>query len=232
MKRTSGGAFLLAIAIALLGDRGASAQNVLANPGFETNAVLNAAPVPGATGWSVFGNASTASANLDPVHGGIGSLRLAGGGNFSVPGGFQAFPASAGQVWDFQGFMLTNNALPANATFGLLKIVWGNGTMDLPPAAITFGTAAPAANPGIESAPTLNSTSALGAWQFTRAQGVAPAGTTTVTFFALFVDQSAGTGYFDDLVATNVPEPSSLALGGLVMCAGIGRRRRVLQRRD
>ena len=80
----------------------------------------------------------------------------------------------------------------------------------------------PPANPGIESLPQLNSTSALNTWQFTQAQGVAPAGTTKVEFFALFVDQSAGTGYFDDLAATQVPEPSSLALVGIASVAGAG----------
>ena len=108
--------------------------------------------------------------------------------------------------------MLTKGTLPANATFGLLKIVWNNGTSDLPPAGINFGTGVGPANPGIESLPQLNSTSAVNTWQFTHAQGVAPLGTTKVSFFALFVDQSAGTGYFDDLAATQVPEPSSLAL--------------------
>src|SRR4051812_39991114 len=60
--------------------------NELANPGFEADAALGSPPVPGASGWITFGNANTASANLDPVRTGIGSLRLAGGGNFGVPG--------------------------------------------------------------------------------------------------------------------------------------------------
>ena len=152
MKRASLGAFLVAIALALSVGRGTYAANTLVNPGFETDAVLNAAPVGGATGWSTFSNATTASANLDPVHSGIGSLKLAGRGNFSVPGAFQSFPASPGQVWDFQGYMLTPGTLPADATFGLLKIVWSNGTNDLPPAGINFGQAGPAANPGNECA--------------------------------------------------------------------------------
>ena len=67
-------------------------------------------------------------------------------------------------------------------------------------------------NPGIESLPQLNSTSTPNTWQFTEAKGVAPAGTTNVKLFALFVDQSAGTGYFDDLQASLVP-PTPSVLG-------------------
>jgi PEP-CTERM motif-containing protein len=216
------GAAVLALSIA------ASARAQLANPGFEADAVLNAGPVPGATGWGTFGNAATTSANTNPTHSGIGALRLIGGGNFSVPGAFQTFPASAGQIWDFQGYMLTPAALPANATFGLLKIVWSNGTSDLPPGTILIGQAAPVANPGIESLPFLNATSTPNTWQFTQARGIAPAGTTQVSFFALFVDQSAGTGYFDDLLAGQIPEPTTIAMFGLgtISCVLFGRRSR------
>ena len=66
------------------------------------------------------------------------------------------------------------------------------------------------ANPGIESLPQLNSTSAPNTWQFTQAQGVAPAGTTQVKVYALFVDQSAGTGFFDDLQASLIPANPSV----------------------
>jgi hypothetical protein len=127
--------------------------NELVNGGFETDAVLDAGPVGGATGWDTFGNAATASANADPVHGGIGSLKLTGGGGFGVPGAFQTFPASPGQVWDFQGYMLTPDQLPTNATFGLLKIVWSDGANDLAPEIINIGQAAAPANPGIELCP-------------------------------------------------------------------------------
>jgi len=218
---------LTAIIGALAADNRAVAVNVLANPGFETDAVLNAAPVGGATGWTTFGNSSTTSAPGFPVHSGIGSLRLVGGGNFSVPGGFQSFPANPGETWDLQGYMLTPNALPSNATFGLLKIVWSNGTSDLPPGIVNIGQAN-FANPGIESLPFLNSASTPNTWQFTEAQGVAPPGTIKVSFFALFVDQSAGTGYFDDIAAGQVPEPTTMALLGFgaVCCASLWRRNR------
>jgi hypothetical protein len=205
-----------------------AAANVLTNSGFETGAALGNPPDTGAAGWTTFGNANTASANLNPVRSGVGSLQLVGGGNFSVPGAFQTVPASPGQIWDLQGYMLTQNQLPANATFGLLKIVWSNGTNDLPPAQILIGQAGPAANPGIESLPILNAASTLNTWQFTQARGVAPPGTTQVSFFALFVDESAGTGFFDDLQATLIPEPTSFALvglGGVALFGALGRRR-------
>src|SRR4029077_2088496 len=96
-KRMNGGLWLFVTAagvLALSAGGGAYAANVLLNPGFETDAVLNSPPVGGATDWSTFGNSSTASSPLDPVHSGIGSLKLAGGGGFGVPGAYQTFPAS------------------------------------------------------------------------------------------------------------------------------------------
>jgi hypothetical protein len=171
------------------------------NPDFEIDAVMDSPPFPNVTGWSVFNGGTQASATLDPVHGGIGSLLLPGGGGFGVPGAFQTYPAKPGQIWDLQGFALTPAALPADATFGLLKIVFGDGAGDLVPAAVIIGQAGPAANPGIESLPQVNSTTTPNTWVFTHAQGVAPAGTVEVRLFALMVDQSPGTAYFDDLRA-------------------------------
>jgi PEP-CTERM motif len=212
-KRMNGGLWLAVTSagiLALLIGRGAHADNVLENPGFETDAVLNNPPIGGASGWGTFVNASTASAPGAPVHTGVGSLQLTGGGGFSVPGAFQTFPANPGDIWDMQGYMLTQSALPTNATFGLLKIVFTDGASDLVPGPISIGQAGPAANPGIESLPQLNSTSALNTWQFTQARGVAPAGTTQVKVYALFVDQSAGTGFFDDLQASLIPANPSV----------------------
>jgi hypothetical protein len=227
MQRITPWALAVIAIIGALSAGSPSAANQLANAGFESGAALGNPPAPGATGWMTFGNANTVSANLDPVRTGVGSLQLVGGGGFGVPGASQTFPASPGQIWDLQGYMLTENALPPDTTFGLLKIVWGNGTNDLPPAGILIGQAGPAANPGVESLPFLNSTSTPNTWHFTQARGVAPPGTTQVSFFALFVDQSPGTGYFDDLQATLIPEPSSLALvilGSVALAGGLRRR--------
>ncbi len=200
---------LAAMAFALISAPQAAA-NQLINAGFETGAVFGSEPFPGALDWLTFGNANSASADLDPVRTGIGSLQLVGGGGFGVPGAYQTFPANPGEIWDLQGYMLTENALPADATFGLLKIVFGDGVNDLPPGAIIFGQADAPAFPGIQALPFLNSASTPNTWQFTQARGVAPAGTTEVKMFALFVDQSAGTGYFDDLQATLVPADPGL----------------------
>src|SRR4051812_806131 len=182
-----------------------SAANELLNPGFEADAVMDSPPTPVVSGWSTFGNSNTASASLDPVHTGTGSLRLAGAGSFGVPGAYQILPANPGDVWDLQGYMLTKAPLPADATFGLLKIVWSDGANDLDPGTITIGQPGPTGNPGIEAVAHLDSASTPNTWQFTQARGVAPAGTTSVKMFALFVDQSAGTGYFDDIQATLNP---------------------------
>jgi hypothetical protein len=75
----------------------------------------------------------------------------------------------------------------------------------------------------------LNSDSTPNEWQFTQAQGIAPAGTTQVSMYALFVDESAGAGYLDDLVVTQIPEPSTFALLGLAsVVAAFGCRRRTV----
>lgn len=181
-----------------------SRANVLTNPGFETDAVLNAAPVATVTGWTDLDNAFTASANNDPVRTGIGSLQLnSPGGGFSVPEARQTFAASPGQTWYFKGYMLTTNALPAGPTFGLLKIVWrDSGGNDLAPGIVDIGVPN-FTNPGIESTPTLNNSSAINTWVLTEAKGVAPAGTVSVVLLPLLVDQFASTVFMDDLVATN-----------------------------
>ncbi|HXI72112.1 MAG TPA: Ig-like domain-containing protein [Verrucomicrobiae bacterium] len=203
MKKNSSIPSLACVAALALAAVTTHGQNVLTNPGFETDAVLNAAPMYFATDWTLFGPfAGTASANTDITRSGIGSLKLIANGGFSVPGAYQTLPAVAGQLWDLQGYMWTSNSLPAGNTFGLLKIVWSDGVNDLAPGTVTIGTAN-FANPGIESTPLLNSSSTPNAWHFTRAQGIAPAGTTQVKLFALNVDASAATVFADDLQATN-----------------------------
>jgi hypothetical protein len=195
---------LAAMAFALFATAHTSA-NELVNPGFEADALMDSPPTTIVSGWTTFGNANTTSASLDPVRTGIGSLRLVGNGGFGVPGAYQILPANPGETWDLQGYMLTQNALTGTSTFGLLKLVWSDGVNDLVPSTITIGQAGAAPNFGIEALPHLDSSSAPNNWQFAEARGVAPAGTTAVKMFALFVDGTAGTGYFDDLQATLIP---------------------------
>ena len=123
--------------------------------------------------------------------------------------------------------MRTEDPLPANATFALLKIVFQNAIgVDLIPESASIGIINNAF-PGIESLPFLNSGSPVNTWVFTQAQGVAPVGTAQVSLFAILVDESRATVYFDDLSANLVPEPAGCALLLIaVSCvAGLVRRR-------
>jgi len=194
-----------------------SIANVLVNPGFEADASIGNPPTTAVTGWSTsapVGSSVLTSSSPDPTHGGIGSLQLSGPGNGHVPVAYQTFAASPGQTWDFQGFMLVTNQLPANSTFGLIKIVWEDASNSvLSPGSAIIGNAVtngPAL--GIESQPYINNTSTPNTWIFTESEGVAPANTAFVQFFAINVDQSAAKIWFDDLNATVVPEPSGIAL--------------------
>lgn len=186
-----------------------AAPNVLLNPGFETDAVLDQEPFPGATEWTFQGNgvANTTSSPLDPVRTGIGSLQFVANGGFGVPLMRQEFPASPGQRWDLQGYMLTKDALPTGPTLATLKIVFvdafgGSGNdLQLGANAVIAGQADDVAFPGILALPQLNNTSAVNTWQFSHASGIAPPGTAAVRFFALVVDENPATAYFDDVQA-------------------------------
>jgi hypothetical protein len=167
---------------------------------------LDQPPVEGAMDWTHqgTGTTSTASAPLDPVRTGVGSLQIVGAGGFGVPLMVRTFPASAGQRWDLQGYMLTKETLGAGATFAILKIVFDDGLgadLQIDPALILTGEADAPAFPGIIGLPRLTSTSAVNTWQFSHAAGVAPAGTANVRLFALLVDENSATVYFDDLQA-------------------------------
>jgi hypothetical protein len=179
------------------------AQNLLLNPGFETDAFPNQDPLPFATDWNLAnpGEFNTVSAPGSPVHSGNGSLRITSVQTYGVPLALQTFPANPGEEYNLQGYMRIDNALTGD-TRAVLKIVFGPG--DLEPASISIGTADAEPFFGVLGTPQLNNTSTTGTWTFAEAQGVAPEGTTEVSFFAILVDAEPSEAYFDDLVATLV----------------------------
>lgn len=97
-----------------------------------------------------------------------------------------------------------DGAFPGGITFGLLKIVYRdiNG-VDLVPASASCGTLVMGMFPGVESAPILNSTlnPSQDTWIMTKAEGVAPMDTVSVTFFIILVDQDPAIMYADDVTA-------------------------------
>jgi len=192
---------------------GARGANVLLNPGFETDAVMGQEPVPIVSDWQTFNNGdkNTASAPNDPVRTGVGSLQLVGLGGFGVPLALQSFDAAEGQTWDLQAYIRVEEAFTAG-TRALIKIVFrdldaGDAGMDLQPAAVNIGVPDPDAMfPGVIPNPQVTSATAVGQWHLSRTQGVAPAGTDQVSFFALLVDETPATVYFDDFQAELVDD--------------------------
>lgn len=196
------------------------AQNLLTNGDFED----------GANGWTELFNG--AAVNSDYVRSGASSLMLEGTGAWSVPGAYVSLPANPGDVFNFQGYLGVDTQLvdPGALMVGLFKIVWSDGSSDLDPLVpdtALIGTPLTGTDPGIEATPLVDPSTPGSSWVFAEAQGTAPAGTTSVSFFALFVNGGVGTIYADDLVVTVVPEPQTYAaILGLLTLAFVAYRRR------
>jgi hypothetical protein len=205
------------------------AQNLLANPGFETGASVGAGDTQNIPGWGSFDNAYlTSSPNPAPVgpHSGVGSLKLFSGG---VAGVYQTFSASPGQIYNFSGFGLALSSDQIGTTaggasnFAVMKIVWFDGGTELQPVASDpnlIGSDETDSNPGILS-PEITASTATGAWLPYTAQGTAPATTTNVQVLALFVNvggananNDSGSAWYDDfsLSQVTVPEPATMSL--------------------
>lgn len=181
---------------------GFNTANILSNGDFETG---------DAAGWTGPGVASS----VFKKEGGYSLELNSVAGGFSVPTVFQSYPASAGQEFDFSGFMYTPGPLPANITFGLLKIVFKNASGDpLDPAAVSIGGYGVDPDFGAESTPVLDASSDVGVWIFTQVRAIAPPNTHSVEFFVINVDESQSSMYFDRLVAINVGASNLLANGG------------------
>jgi hypothetical protein len=187
--------------------------NVLVNPGFETGSAVGAPDSGGAAGWQSFGNVFSVS-SPNPVTAGprTGTGALKQFGTFpGVSGAFQLFATIPGDAWSITGFGLnaSSDAMQAD-NFAILKI--------------SFQDAGGTELLGIEST-RITISSPLDQWQSLSANGIAPAGTTQVGIFTLFIQPATngGSAFFDDITA--VPAPASVALLG-IGCLTMSRRRR------
>jgi len=184
----------------------AVAQNLLVDPGFETQ-----------TGWTLFNGAAYSQAYAHS-----GNWSMFDGTVNNVPGSYEQFPASAGMQFDLTGYGMTPTALAGSPAFGILQVSYfdssGNnlGTVETSP-----GNAKTSAQ--------INGGTTSGAWTFLdTGVATAPANTASIEAFTLYVDFSGNNQgvYFDDLSLVQVPEPSALVLLGLGGLMGVWARRR------
>ena len=185
--------------------------NLLTNGDFEYGSAFS---------WTTWAAATNAFAQS-----GTYSLQIAAVGGFTVPTAFQTVPASPGEEFSLSGYMYTASTLPADTTLGLFKIVFRDesGT-DLIPASISIGVpSGDPSYPGAESTPALNASSPVGSWVFSEAKAVAPPNTATVSAYAMNIDQSASTIYFDSIKAVKTVEIPEMGATGFFRIINSGR---------
>lgn len=200
-------------AAALLLTPTAAVANLLTDPGFESGT-----PVPsGIGGWGPFNGAEFST---EQAFTGTYSMKLLG--NNSVPGAFQALPASPGEVFTLTGYALAPQPLAGPADpFGGIQISFfdasGNdlGTVETPGAAAADFRGVN--NPAGEFV--------AGEWEFLSVTATAPANAVQIQAFPIYIDFSGNEQgiYVDDM--TLVPEPASLTLLGACGLALLFRRR-------
>lgn len=179
--------FLSLAALAAAG----SAQNLLANPGFES----------GLTGWTTFGpNVFSEPANPPAVtpHSGTNICKMFGQflGSFNVTGAFQSFPAQPGQVYQIDCWSRHFAFDPLAGT--------GGPNDNIAVMRIAFFDAGGVEISGAERR-ILDGTFPTSTWiDNAPVNGTAPAGTTTVQALILFIQPTVGTGaaQFDDVTFT------------------------------
>jgi hypothetical protein len=164
--------------------------------------------------WDAGGNSALVSVSSTYAQSGTFSLAVdsAGAVPFASPGAFQEnFAASAGEVWNFSGYILTPATI-GDSSFGLLKIVFKDAEgNDLVPEEATRGfIEANPDFPGIETTPRVTAATPAEEWIYVEAEGRAPSGTASVQLFALNVNEGVAPSvmYFDNLVATQTPVTS------------------------
>jgi hypothetical protein len=172
----------------------AVAQNLLANPGFES----------GLTGWVAFGNAYAEAANppqfVPRTGNGVVSMFGNWSGGFNVSGIFQEFATTPGQMWEMSSSARhwSGDAIPGvgapNNNWVVQKIAWfdaGN---------VEIG--------GVEST-ILDGTFTADTWHDAATiSGVAPAGTVKLQALILYLQPlfDGGAAHIDDVSLTN-PTP-------------------------
>lgn len=184
-----------------------TAQNLLSDPGFESN-------TPGAAGgiggWEFFNGAEFST---EIVRTGTYSGKFYTKDN--VPGAFEALPAAPGEVYTLTGWGYMPVALESGTVFGGIQISYFDD------AGTDLGTVE--AGPGTASADfQMFPGQPVGEWIPMSITATAPAGTTKIQPFGIFIEFGSTAVdpqgfYLDDMSLVLVPEPSTFAfLGGLL----------------
>lgn len=194
-----------------------SAQNLLADPGFEQELTAPNPNPNGIAGWANFGGAQFLTTVL--AHSGTNVLYTPdNGGGYSVPGTYQDFAASAGEQFVFSGWVYTPNLLVSNSNdFAILQLSFFTGA---PPNNYAGGTALSVygvnvgtpIGPGPTTVPLPQ-----GVWTYVSVTGTALNQglnhVNSVGAYILDINADANADfYFDDMSLTIVPEPSTVAL--------------------
>lgn len=196
---------LAGLFLALISTTGsnASAQNVLANPGFEAGPVGFGAP-----GWTTFGNGFTEAADPCLVpHSGTQLMKMFGTFNpFGVSGIFQEFPTVPGEQWALSAHsrhcsddpMLGDHVNGGAGNWVVQKIAFFDASN------VEIGAAA------VEST-ILDGSFPINTWfNNTAIVGTAPAGCVKLQAFVLYLQPGfdGGAAQIDDVSLTNVtPTP-------------------------
>jgi hypothetical protein len=169
-----------------------AAQNLLANPSFESSLA----------GWGAFGNSYYEPTNLPAIapRTGTGLLKMFGNfsGGFNVSGVFQSFPAGPGQQYTLDCFSRHFSGDPmvglgaTSDNWAVMKIAFFNGGTEI-------GSAEQIILDGTRPTDTWIDNAAV--------TGTAPAGTTSVQALILYLQPAfaGGAAQFDDVSFTKVP---------------------------